>query len=54
MVTSTRKRWPLGVKFRNDIEREIYELQARLSCDPDERREIEARIEELRGQLKGK
>jgi len=46
--TSGEKRWPLDLKFKSDIEHEIYKLQARLSSDPDERREIQERIDELR------
>jgi len=51
MTGSTEKRWPLDLKFRNEIERQIYDLQARLYCDPDEAREIRDRIEQLRAQL---
>ena len=44
-------RWPLDLAFKHDLEREIYNLQARLSCDPDERADIQARIEEIKAQL---
>jgi len=49
--TSGEKRWPLDLRFRQEAEREIYRLQARLSSDPDERADILARIDELRAQL---
>jgi len=50
--TAGGKRWPLDLKFRAQAEREIYNLQARLSCDPDERTEILKRIDELKAILK--
>ena len=50
----SRKRWPLDLKFRAATEREIYNLQARLSSDPDERDEILKRIDELKERLAAK
>jgi len=47
----SEKRWPLDLAFRDAAEREIYNLQARLSSDPDERAEILKRIEEHKAKL---
>ena len=51
-MNSSDKRWPgfKSVQFHN-IEREIYNLQARLMCDADERADIERRIDELKAEL---
>jgi len=50
----SEKRWPLDLKFREQAEREIYNLQARLVSDPNERTEILKRIDELKAILANK